>query len=144
MVSPPGHLLGGRASLLRLLSDHGEAVEADLARFYHLRLADLTCGLLTWRRLGVLVRHLPTDGALARALHGEAVRWSTADHLMATTVDLLASANWQRGGGKGKRPRRLPRPGSSACKKHGRTAKSPQETASYLASFSPLEVTDGD
>ncbi|WP_406083113.1 hypothetical protein OHA01_26390 [Micromonospora zamorensis] len=50
-------------------------------------------------------------------MHGEAGRWSTADHLLASAVELLAGANWQRGGGKGGKPKPLPRPDARAEKR---------------------------
>lgn len=37
--------------------------------------------------------------------------WSLSDHLSAAAVDALNAANWQRGGGKGSRPKPVPRPG---------------------------------
>lgn len=37
--------------------------------------------------------------------------WSPELHILVTAVDLLAGANWQRGGGKGNRPKPIPRPG---------------------------------
>lgn len=37
-------------------------------------------------------------------------RWDTIEHLLAAVVDLLAAANWQRGGGKGQKPKPVPRP----------------------------------
>ena len=45
-------------------------------------------------------------------MHGDKALWTTGDHLLAAAVDALASGNWQRGGGKGKRPKPIPRPGS--------------------------------
>ncbi|MCG5460852.1 hypothetical protein MED01_004278 [Micromonospora sp. MED01] len=72
---------------------------------------------MTRRELLVLVRHLPPDSPLGIALHGEAGRWSTTDHLLASTVELLAGANWQRGGGKGSKPKPLPRPDARAEKR---------------------------
>lgn len=45
------------------------------------------------------------------ALHGAAAAWTPAEYLLANVVDLLAAANWQRGGGKGKKPKRVRRPG---------------------------------
>jgi hypothetical protein len=56
------------------------------------------------------VRNLPTNSALGRELYGEAVDWSTDTYLMASAIDLLAGANWQRGGGKSRRPKPVPRP----------------------------------
>ncbi|OEJ25553.1 hypothetical protein AR457_14835 [Streptomyces agglomeratus] len=57
-------------------------------------LLDWHRGRLSTRRLAVLVRHMPRDSAVARALHGEAAEWSVTDYLLATTVDQLAEANW--------------------------------------------------
>lgn len=74
----------------------------------------MVTGGLSWRRLGVLVAALPRESATARAQHGEAVEWSSADYLLAAIYDVLAAGNWQRGGGKGPRPKPIPRPGKQA------------------------------
>lgn len=37
--------------------------------------------------------------------------WGLDQQLLAGVVDLLAGANWQRGGGKGTKPKKVPRPG---------------------------------
>ncbi|MGW2521785.1 hypothetical protein ACWC09_33170 [Streptomyces sp. NPDC001617] len=57
-------------------------------------LLDWHRGRLSARRLAVLVRHLPSDSATLRELHGEAADWSVTDHLLAAAVDQLAEANW--------------------------------------------------
>lgn len=36
---------------------------------------------------------------------GDSVNWSVGDYLLARSVHLLAGANWQRGGGKGSKPK---------------------------------------
>lgn len=64
---------------------------------------------LTWRKFGALVDGLPPGSALAIEMHGEAATWSVSDHLLATVIDLLQGANWQRHG-KGKKPDPFPRP----------------------------------
>jgi hypothetical protein len=64
---------------------------------------------LSWRRLGVLIRQLPETARTVALLHGET--WTRTEHLLAAAVDVLNAANWQRGGGKGPRPKPLPRPG---------------------------------
>lgn len=47
-----------------------------------------------------------------RSVHGDAVAWGATEHLLATAIDVLAAANWQRGGDKkAPRPKPLPRPG---------------------------------
>jgi hypothetical protein len=57
-------------------------------------LLDWHRGRLSSRRLAVLVKHLPREGAVSRELHGEAAEWAVTDHLMAAAVDHLAAANW--------------------------------------------------
>jgi hypothetical protein len=59
----------------------------------------------------VVIANLPRDSAFVRSVLGEQADWSLTDHLLAAIFDTLASANWQRGGGKGRRPKPLPRPG---------------------------------
>lgn len=59
-------------------------MEADLARYYRLELADLWRGRLSLRRLAVLIRHLPADSAVAVALGGEG--WTLSHYLMADMV----------------------------------------------------------
>ncbi|WP_322767684.1 hypothetical protein [Frankia sp. Cr1] len=51
-------------------------------------LLDLYRGRLSWRRLRVIIRHLPADSALARELHGESADWSRTDRLLADLVDI--------------------------------------------------------
>lgn len=87
-------------------------------------------GALTWRRLGVLLRHLPAESALQTVMrdtlppavakartsqrkgHGP---WSTTDMLLAAVVDGLSVLAWQQtqihGGKKSPAPAPIPRPG---------------------------------
>ncbi|WP_343242467.1 MULTISPECIES: hypothetical protein [unclassified Streptomyces] len=76
------------------MDEHAEALEADLLRFYGLDLLDWHRGRLSSRRLAVLIRHLPREGAVARETEGEAAEWSVGDYLLAHAVDQLAQANW--------------------------------------------------
>jgi hypothetical protein len=57
-------------------------------------LLDWHRGRLSTRRLAVLVKHLPRDGAVSREIHGEGAEWTVTDHLLAAAVDHLAAANW--------------------------------------------------
>lgn len=59
-------------------------MEADLARYYRIELADLWRGLLSLRRLAVLTRHLPSDSATAMAVGGNG--WTLSHYLMADMV----------------------------------------------------------
>jgi hypothetical protein len=67
------------------------------------------------------------------------VSWSLSDHLLAHIADANRGANWQRGGGKGSKPKPIPRPGTDHRRtvRHGHTDRSPAEVAAYLAQFSP-------
>ncbi len=62
----------------------------------------------------MLIENLPDDSATGRALSGATgAEWTTTDHLLAGIYDTLRVANWQRGGGKGRRPKPIPRPGDN-------------------------------
>lgn len=66
---------------------------------------------LTWRDLLVIVRHLPLDAAINTYDDDHYGQWSLTNMLLAQAVDALNGANWQRGGGKGERPKPVQRPG---------------------------------
>ncbi|MBO0596592.1 hypothetical protein I2485_06845 [Nesterenkonia sp. E16_7] len=74
-------------------------------------LDDLGTEALSWRHLEVIVAHVPRTSALGRALGGEQADWGAAEYLLAGVLDALNSGNWQRGGGKGSKPKRVQRPG---------------------------------
>jgi hypothetical protein len=101
---------GGILSLLELIDEHGEALQYDLIE-RQLRLQDLGLPHFTWFDLKVLVRFLPPSSALYRELQPEAEAWGLTEQLLASATDALNLANWQRGGGKGARPKPIKRPG---------------------------------
>lgn len=74
-------------SLVRLLEEHWDALDADFQRFYGLDLAAACWGPeeIGLRRLHVLIQHLPTDSALSRSMG-----WAWDDHreMTATLVEL--------------------------------------------------------
>lgn len=72
-------------------------MEADLCRFYDVDLVDFYRGTLSARKLGVLIRHLPADSALVRALCDGRPPWSTTDTLLADLWALTARANSEEG-----------------------------------------------
>jgi hypothetical protein len=88
-------------------------------------LAELGRGL-SWRRLSVLMGQLPVESRLVRILNPKAA-WTSTEYLLANAVDALQGANWQRGGGKGARPKPIVRPGSNDRKHFGK-ARSIGET----------------
>ena len=66
---------------------------------------------LDWWRFKAIVRSLPQSSALNRSMNGTDALWTLTDYLLATVADALHMGNWQRGGGKGNRPKPIPRPG---------------------------------
>lgn len=73
----------------------------------------------------MLLRQLPPGARTVRALGGEVFDWNIDTHLLASIVDLLAAANWQRGGGKGPRPRPIERPGVDTPGRETKTMGTP-------------------
>ncbi len=102
----------GRGKICALedfLGRYADECESDLARYYGLPLADLYTGRLTYRRLGVLVTHLPPESATKTAARealddddapvGEPAGfgpWSHTDLLLASVLDALHVLAWQQ------------------------------------------------
>jgi hypothetical protein len=81
-----------------------------MARFAGgLGIDDIGTERFPWQRLTGWLRWLPRESALWRSMHGDRADWDLQSHLLADIVDLLAAANWQRGGGKGTRPKPVKR-----------------------------------
>ncbi len=80
-----------------------------------------------------LLQHLPPESATHTALLGP--QWTRTDHLLATVVDVLAIANWQRQGKKGApRPKPVRRPGVGPQEERfGGEAMSTDEVEAALA-----------
>lgn len=76
---------------------------------YGVDLGDLWRGSLSVSRAGRLAFQLPPGSRVASAL-GEDGAWSVGEQIAAHIADTLAWANYQRAGGKGQKPKPLPRP----------------------------------
>ena len=64
-------------------------------RFYHIDLlADLGTRRLTWRRLTVLLNHLPRESAYVQAVVGDTARWGDTEHLLAGLIDVVQVGNY--------------------------------------------------
>lgn len=130
---------GGIGGLHALIAEHGEAIEWDLSHYHQCSLRDLFTGRLSWRLLRAYLSHLPRESALARKLLGPDTAWGLNEQLLALAVDVLRQANYQRGG-KGPRPKPVPRPGlakKSEPTRYGRTDRDPDEVIAYLDRFRP-------
>jgi hypothetical protein len=88
-----------------------------------------------------LIRYLPPESSL-RAERDEGAGWSLSDHLLASAVDALRGGNWQRSGGKGSKPKPIPRPGTAHEDRHGFTERTPEAVAAYFAQFRPPPLPD--
>lgn len=123
MDAPLRDRAGGIAGLLHFLTEYGEAVEWDMARYWPGRsLLDLWRGGLTWREVRVFLRYLPRDSATARAARKdtpEEEAWTLDRQLLATIVDAVREntfASIKLGGdpkktSRLKPPAPIPRPG---------------------------------
>lgn len=131
--------------LLDLLDEHGEAVEYDLITL-GLRLRDLGTPALPWRDLLVIVRQSPRTSAVARSMYVEQSAWGLPEQLLASILDALSAANWQRGGGKGPRPAPLTRPGVESNERRMGRARPLDEVTRWLGwdQDTDREVSSGD
>lgn len=119
----------GIASLHRLIEEYGEAIEADLLR----QGIDIRClgGVLSYRRLRVILANSPADSAYSRAIAGS--DWTQDTYLLALIADELAVANWQRTGGKVAYPEPVPRPEVEVAEPEHRTVISIEEAEAWAA-----------
>ena len=99
---------GGIGGLLRLLREHGEAVEYDLIAL-GLRLDDLGTERLSWRDLLVIARQSPPGSALNRALD-PGWRATLDTHLLRRIEHAGRVSVWQNAGGRGPAPEPLTLP----------------------------------
>lgn len=108
----PGGILG----LLKLVEEHSEAVEYDLIRM-GLRLRNAGTSGFNWRDLWVVVRNLGRDTVTFAAIHADDdsvdPAWGVSEYLLAAAVDALNFRLYQAGGGKGQKPKPVPRPGDT-------------------------------
>ena len=135
---------GKLRGLAWLLREHGEALEADFQRHYHLDLTGLWRGEITPRRAAVLAAQLPL-GSQTWISVGSDAAWTVEAHMAASQIDLLQVGNWQRSGGKGRPPKPIDRPtdmrkarekqdralerAARFARKHGTPTPSPAEDA---------------
>lgn len=88
-------------------------------RYYRLDLqADLGTSRLPYRRLPILLAHLPRDSAYVQKVSGPVALWGQQEHLLAVVADAVAQLNhnYVQAHSKRKLPplKPLPRPGVTA------------------------------
>lgn len=103
----------------------------------------LRTGQLTYHELSVFIRTSGPGTAYARQVLGEDSAWDLRNQLLAGIYDQLAAANWQRSGGKGPRPKPLPRPGVTNGSAHyGKTKMRGGQVAALLAQASGRQIDE--
>jgi len=98
---------GGILGLLELVKKYREAIHYDLLPL-GVYLRHVGTQRFGWDDFAIWVKFMPTSSQLYQAVHGP--QWSPELHMLANIFDTLASGNWQRGGGKGPRPKPVKRP----------------------------------
>lgn len=76
-----------------MLDEHGDEIEADLARYYQVNLVDFYRGRISARRLSVLIQQLPAESRLVTALNDGKPVWTVTDNLLADVWSLLVKVN---------------------------------------------------
>ena len=117
MADPFRGEAGGIAGLRRILDEFGAEVEADLHRFYGVRLGKALYSAeaverYSARELLVRIQALPAESALRRRQAGPNAEWDLQSLLLRRIDHSLQGANWQRGGGKGRKPKPVDLPGT--------------------------------
>lgn len=106
MAAPFQHAGGGIWGLCDFLDKEGveSALTFDLmmiGRSIH----DVGSPRLSWKELAAFIRHAPDKSELRRLSDKMAPYRTVEVQMIALATDVLAGANWQRGGGKGPRPK---------------------------------------
>lgn len=150
MAVPRGAQAGGISSLLDLIAEVGEALDADLQHHYRVSLGDVMAGRVTLRRLKGLIAHLPSDGTAmwrhARRNPSPATRpadppadwWTPERDLLASVVDSVAILTWAMRGREGSQPPKpIKRPGVEQGRVMGNTSLPPEQAMAVLARIGP-------
>ena len=117
-------------SLVQLSREHSEALEFDLIKL-GLRLRDAGSLEFNWRDLWVICRRLGRDSELYKSMNpDDDTSWSVTDYLLAMVADNTSFRLYQAAGGKGKKPKPVPRPGD--VKRYGGDALPVTEMAEWL------------
>lgn len=83
-----GGMFGAVPTLLDVIDNHGDDLEADLRRhFFGVDYRDLFTGGLTLRQVWMFVRRMPVDSALMVARNGGTLPW--------TRGEIIAARNWE-------------------------------------------------
>ena len=80
----------------------------------------------------MVCRHLGRDSQLYQALNpNDDTSWSISEYLLASVADALNLRLWQAGGGKGSKPKPVPRPTDEKPKQYG-TAEPVEDIIAWI------------
>lgn len=162
-MRPPGPDVSGKiAEAWWLTSRFSEAIEADLQRYYGLDFVDLFVpgSGLTWRKLLVLVHHLPPESAVNTAIRNatpedvmaaqgakydpKRANWSSLESLIALLIDEVRNNTWVYAQSMSKskiaRPSPIPRPGVSGRRRRTISLASAQRLDPRLRGLEEAEA----
>lgn len=101
---------------------------------------------LSWRDLIVLIHYMDGTTNLATYLTGGESEWDTQSHMLAGMLDGINAIIWQNGGGKGAKPKPIPRPGSTRTAAPGGLPQSAEgnpfkddESGTFRGVMTPLD-----
>ena len=99
-------------TLAALALEFPSQLTADFWRYYGAGFRQLLEDGVPAVDVAAMAAHLPRESATMRAAlpPSEAEAWDVYAHLLATAVDLLAGANWQRTGRRAGKPKPIKRP----------------------------------
>lgn len=96
---------------------------------------DLGTFALPWSDLHALITWAPEDSPIMRAIHPEVSEWASrvkTNSILADAIDVAQWANYQRGGGKGSKPKPYPRAGSRSRTTFGKRRMDRAEARAWL------------
>lgn len=82
----------------------GDAVEADLKRFYNVELPDMYRGTITVRQVSIYVKYLPRGAATWTYIGGQQA-WTEEVENLVLLQHLTSGLLWQGGGSQGQPPK---------------------------------------
>lgn len=129
MAGSVGCVSGGISGLIGLIQEHREAIRYDL--FLVGRSLDDLGVTFSWTDFAAFVKFaLPTSQLAISTVGYEP--WLRSEVLLATLIDTVRAGNWQRGGGKGPRPKPIKIPGYGPKERTFGTATDIDTVRSYL------------